>query len=91
MPATVAQSLSQLGRPGLGVCSAWHGMVCGPSARMRKTRLQSASGWTQVDGNQLPDPDVQVSVYVCVSAHNKRCELQEFMGQLGVRGDKLAE
>lgn len=70
---------------------AWHGMVCGPSARMRRTRLQSASGWTQVDGSQLPDPDVQVSVCVWVSAHNKRCELQEFMGQLGVRGDKLAE
>lgn len=27
---------------------------------------------------------------MCVSAHNKRCELQEFMVQLEVSGDKLA-
>lgn len=49
----------------------------------------------QVDGPRLTvagsQTDVHVSECMCVSAHNKRCELQEFMGQLEVSGDKLAE
>lgn len=92
MPATVAQSQSQPGRPGLGVSSALHGMAWS-AGRPRACAERDCN--QQVDGPRLTVASSQtpmsMCLCVCVSAHNKRCELQEFMGQLGVSGDKQAK